>query len=93
MVRLNGTILYDAKRTFVDVANIKHTDMAFTDGSPPPDDILQLFLELCEQYIDDISEVANTYNFSISSEVSVPNCIGAVAVHCKGMIYFNSLIS
>lgn len=91
-MRLNGTMLYDAKRTFVDVANIKHTDMAFTDGTPPPDNILQLFLELCEQYIDDISEVENTCNFNISSEVSVPNCLGAVAVHCKGMIYLNNII-
>lgn len=94
MVRLNSKRTYDAKRTFVDVANIKHTDMVFTDGTPPSDAILQLFLNLCAQYIDDISEVECTNNkisesdvtknTITSSEDGSANCVGAVAVHCKG---------
>lgn len=93
VVRLNSKRTYDAKRTFVDVANIKHTDMIFTDGTPPSDAILQLFLKLCAQYIDDISEVECTNkqseldvtkNTITSSEISSTHCVGAVAVHCKG---------
>lgn len=68
IVRLNNKMLYDANRTFVEVANIKHTDMFFTDGTPPPDPILDNFLLLSEQFLDEDND----------------ECVGAIAVHCKG---------
>lgn len=95
VVRLNSKKTYDAKRTFVAVANIQHTDLIFTDGTPPSDSILKCFLHLCEQYIDDSCEVEHTdneksesnditRNIIINNETNVPNHAGAVAVHCKG---------
>jgi len=93
VVRLNSKKTYDAKRTFVAVANIQHTDLVFTDGTPPSDSILKYFLRLCEQYIDDncdvelanekseSNEISNTI---INSEDAIAKCVGAVAVHCKG---------
>ncbi|XP_060844473.1 dual specificity protein phosphatase CDC14C-like [Rhopalosiphum padi] len=92
VVRLNSKKTYDAKRTFVAVANIQHTDLVFTDGTPPSDSILKYFLRLCEQYIDDncdvelanekseSNEISNTI---INSEDAIAKCVGAVAVHCK----------
>lgn len=61
--------------------------MIFTDGTPPSDSILQSFLNVCEQYINDSSELESKNN-----EITLPNKIitntnkseGAVAVHCKG---------
>lgn len=99
VVRLNSKKTYDAKRTFVAVANIQHTDLIFTDGTPPSDSILKCFLHLCEQYIDDSCEVKLTNNeksesseitpnIIINNETNVANHAGAVAVHCKGK--FNS---
>jgi len=95
VVRLNSKRTYDAKRTFVEVANIQHTDMVFTDGTPPTDTILNNFLNLCEEYIEDVSVVdrtnseitePNAIDMNVNSDIgSVINCIGAVAVHCKGM--------
>lgn len=94
VVRLNSKRTYDAKRTFVEVANIQHTDMIFTDGTPPTDLILKHFLRLCEQYIDESSETLNTNeindlntittNKNTNSEIVADKCVGAVAVHCKG---------
>lgn len=95
VVRLNSKKTYDAKRTFVAVANIQHTDLIFTDGTPPSDTILKYFLRLCEQYIDDSCEVEHTNNEKCESNEITPNIIinnevnidkhaGAVAVHCKG---------
>lgn len=77
------------------VANIQHTDMVFTDGTPPSDLILKKFLRLCEQYIDDSSEVESTNiiinepnvtftNKNGNGETSATKNVGAVAVHCKG---------
>lgn len=94
VVRLNSKKTYDAKRTFVTVANIQHTDLIFTDGTPPSDAILKYFLRLCEQYIDDNCEVESTNNekselneitpnIIINSEANVAKYAGAVAVHCK----------
>lgn len=95
VVRLNSKKTYDAKRTFIELANIQHTDLVFTDGTPPSDSILKGFLHLCEQYIDDSCEVecinnekieSNeiTPNKILNSEANVAKYIGAVAVHCKG---------
>lgn len=95
VVRLNSKKTYDAKRTFVAVANIQHTDLVFTDGTPPSDSILKIFLRLCEQYIDDNCDVECTNNeksesseifpnTTINSEVDTAKYVGAVAVHCKG---------
>lgn len=78
------------------VANIQHTDMVFTDGTPPSDLILQKFLRLCEQYIDDCPKVESTNVLnrepSIATnengEASANQNVGAVAVHCKGKISF-----
>lgn len=76
VVRLNNKRTYDAKRTFVEVANIQHSDMVFTDGTPPTDAILRGFLNLCERYIGDAAgPTADTHD-------------GAVAVHCKGKSCF-----
>jgi hypothetical protein len=66
--------------------------MVFTDGTPPTDSILDCFLCLCEQYINENSNVVSmnneikdsntiTTNTNINSKVNVA---GAVAVHCKG---------
>lgn len=95
VVRLNSKRTYDAKRTFVDAANIQHTDLFFTDGTPPPDSILKNFLCLCEQYLDDncndelisknMSE-SSVVNKNINNKSSAVKCDGAVAVHCKGII-------
>lgn len=93
VVRLNSKKTYDAKRTFVEVANIQHTDMIFTDGTPPTDLILKHFLRLCEQYIDESSVLSsnnevnysNTNTKNKNSEVVADKCVGAVAVHCKGI--------
>jgi len=87
--------MYDAQRTFVAVANIQHTDMIFTDGTPPSVAILNNFLRLCEQYTDNSSEVKCTNselkiipnvntNENSNGNDSTTNCDGAVAVHCKG---------
>ena len=95
VVRLNSKKTYDAKRTFVALANIQHTDLVFTDGTPPSDSILKSFLSLCEQYVDDSCEVELTNNEKsqsneitpntiINSEANVAKYVGAVAVHCKG---------
>ncbi|XP_025206218.1 dual specificity protein phosphatase CDC14C isoform X2 [Melanaphis sacchari] len=92
VVRLNSKKTYDAKSTFVAVANIQHTDLVFTDGTPPSDSILKVFLRLCEQYIDDnIDHINNEKseandiipNTTINSEDNTAKYIGAVAVHCK----------
>lgn len=96
VVRLNSKNTYDARRTFVEAANIQHTDLIFTDGTPPTDAILNKFLDLCEQYIEDIPEVKYMNNEitgpnaidntkRVNDETSSAfNCVGAVAVHCKG---------
>lgn len=94
VVRLNSSVKYNAKSTFVGVANIEHTEMNFSDGTPPPVSILTSFLRLCEQYIDNDPEVeslenetsesnANHLSNIIDNEV-VPLTKGAIAVHCKG---------
>lgn len=106
-MRLNCKKTYDAKRTFVAVANIEHADMIFTDGTPPPNPILKSFLRLCEQYIDDgrlvnerpINEIVEpnaigtnkSTNKSTNSEGGVTECSGVVAVHCKGKIFYYRL--
>jgi len=95
VVRLNSKKTYDAKHTFVAEANIQHTDLIFTDGTPPSDTILKSFLDICEQYIDDSCEVEHANNEKCESNECTPNIIinneanvgkhaGAVAVHCKG---------
>lgn len=104
VVRLNSKKTYDAKRTFVTVANIQHTDLIFTDGTPPSDAILKCFLRLCEQYIDDNFEVEHTNNvkselneitpnLTINSEANVAKYAGAVAVHCKGKINHDLILT
>lgn len=67
--------------------------MIFTDGTPPSDSILNSFLCLCEQYIDENAEgvltnnemnessIQTTTNTNINTKASTA---GAVAVHCKG---------
>jgi len=75
VVRLNSKKTYDAKRTFVAVANIQHTDLVFTDGTPPTDSILKYFLHLCEQYIDDSCDVECTNNEKSESNQITPNAI------------------
>lgn len=45
VIRLNKKI-YDAKR-FTNTG-IEHHDLFFTDGTCPSDDIMQRFLEICE---------------------------------------------
>lgn len=92
VVRLNSKKTYDAKRTFVAVANIQHSDLVFTDGTPPTDSILNYFLRLCEEYINDDSEVECANNeigkFDANNTITIINNVtkspGAVAVHCKG---------
>lgn len=74
------------------MANIQHTDLIFTDGTPPPNAILKSFLRLCEQYNeegkrknDEMTEPNGIFtNISSNSEDSINKCTGAVAVHCKG---------
>ncbi|VVC42791.1 Hypothetical protein CINCED_3A023821, partial [Cinara cedri] len=91
VVRLNCKKTYDAKRTFVAVANIQHTDMVFTDGTPPPSAILKSFLHLCEHYNVEVFKGERTNdepnliitNKSTNSEAIINKCAGAVAVHCK----------
>lgn len=83
VVRLNSKRTYDAKCTFVAAANIQHTDLVFTDGTPPTDSILNIFLNLCEQYVNDDSDAINR-NKNITNKTNTSKCGGAVAVHCKG---------
>lgn len=97
VVRLNSKNTYNAKSTFVAIANIQHTDLYFTDGTSPPKSILKQFLHLCEQYQDDNcgdectsnnisdSNVTNT-NLNITNHSTVDERVGAVAVHCKGKL-------
>lgn len=74
------------------MANIQHTDMVFTDGTPPTDTILQSFLSVCEQYIDTNdnseseckNETEESSIISTNSNICNGKCEGAVAVHCKG---------
>lgn len=68
IVRLNNKMLYDANRTFVEVAKIQHTDLFFTDGTHPSDPIIDHFLHISEQFLDENND----------------ECVGAIAVHCKG---------
>lgn len=94
VVRLNSKKTYDAKCTFVAVANIQHTDMFFTDGTTPTDLILTAFLRLCEQYVDDGSDFESTSDEvnkqhlvtsnQNQNDVCAAKCTGAVAIHCKG---------
>jgi len=82
VVRLNNKRTYDAKRTFVEAANIQHSDMVFTDGTPPTDAILGGFLNLCERYVGDVTDARRA-----NGETTGPTVVdtgGAVAVHCKG---------
>lgn len=76
------------------IANIQHTDMIFPDGTPPSDSILNKFLRLCEQYIDENAEGIFQNNEMNESNITTTNTsintnassAGAVAVHCKGKI-------
>lgn len=69
--------------------------MFFTDGTPPTDIILEAFLRLCEQYMDESCDSELTTNKIVRSRHVVSNQnqndedngvkgTGAVAVHCKG---------
>lgn len=57
--------------------------MVFTDGTPPTDSILNNFLNLCEQYINDDLDAINR-NKNINGKTNTFKCGDAVAVHCKG---------
>lgn len=96
IVRLNSNVKYNAKSTFVGVANIEHTEMSFSDGTPPPNSILTSFLRLCEQYIDndpkiesledETSESNATHLSNVLDNEVIPLTRGAIAVHCRGKI-------
>lgn len=61
--------------------------MVFTDGTPPTDSILDCFLCLCEQYMNENSNDVSMNNEIKDSNTSINNKVnvaGAVAVHCKG---------
>lgn len=65
--------------------------MRFPDGTTPPDDILNSFLSLCEQYIDNelVKDETNELNATqssngINSGAVIPLTGSAIAVHCKG---------
>lgn len=91
VIRLNGNNTYNAEQTFVAVANIQHTDLNFTDGTPPEDYIVNNFLYICEQYIHDGVEVESPNDeinglSAIIFQTNSPKCGSAVAVHCKGIL-------
>jgi len=99
VVRLNETDTYDGKYTFEAVAKIKHTDLYFEDGTPPPDTILESFLSLCEQYISKGSKAECLNNVTKESKLEHKNenkkinaleVESAVAVHCLGK-YFKTI--
>lgn len=89
VVRLNGRSTYNAKNTFVNVAHIKHTDLGFCDGTPPPFYELNKFMCICEEYANHDFEVIRTNNKMSESNTNSISEINlskrcAVAVHCKG---------
>lgn len=94
VVRLNGRNTYNAKNTFVKVAHIKHTDLGFCDGTPPPFYELNKFMSICEEYAEHGSEVAcvnkemcESNTNSNNREITLSKSRCAVAVHCKGKCY------
>lgn len=91
IIRLNGNNSYNAEQTFVAVAKIQHTDLNFTDGTPPEDYIVNNFLYICEQYIHDgvVVESPNDERNRLSAIIfqTNPSKYGStVAVHCKGIL-------
>lgn len=93
---MNGRRVYNAQKTFVAVAKINHVDLGFEDGSPPSDNIIDKFFDICDQYIDDSYDVeyssnemseSNASNTNFDTEATSgsnpPKLGSAVAVHCK----------
>lgn len=96
VVRLNETNTYDGKHTFEAFAKIKHTDLYFEDGTAPPDTILESFLSLCEQYINNGSKTEclnndtkglNLEHKNKNKKKSALEFESAVNVHCLGKYF------